>query len=184
MGSRPRIPADLSRLAIVSYPEPVLRKKCAAIEVFDGRLSDLVARMLELMKAARGVGLAAPQVGIPIRLFVYNLTGEPGDDGVCVNPELSEPDGAAEMEEGCLSIAGVDVPMRRAAAVTLRACDAAGRPWQTRAEDLLARVFQHETDHLDGRLIIDNMSEAVRIQNRRAIKLLEDEYEARRRRGG
>jgi len=171
----------MDKLSIVFYPDPVLRKKCRPVESFDGRLQDLAARMLEIMKASKGVGLAAPQVGVPIRLFVYNVTGEPADDRVCVNPVLSDPQGASEMDEGCLSIPGVDVPMRRAAGITLQGLDLHGRPFETRAAELLARVLQHENDHLNGRLIIDNMSEAVRLENRRALKQLEDDYKARQR---
>lgn len=166
----------IAALRIVHYPDPVLRKRARPVEHFGPRLGRLAARMLELMHKEKGVGLAAPQVGLSMQLFVCNATGEPRDDLVCVNPSLHDPDGQEEKDEGCLSITGVSVPMRRAVRITLRACDATGSAFERRGEQLLARVWQHETDHLFGRLIIDSMSEAVRLENRRAIKQLEDDY--------
>lgn len=167
------IPDRLDRLTIVHYPDPVLRKRCREVTVFDERLAALAGRMLELMRAHNGVGLAAPQVGVPIRMFVFNASGEADGDGVCVNPTLHDGEGAEEMLEGCLSLPNVEVPIRRAVSVTLRGQDAAGAVFESAGAGLLARVWQHEVDHLNGRLIIDGMSEAERIANRKALKQLE-----------
>lgn len=174
------IPSDPSRLRIVTYPDPILRKKCVVADRRDQGVKALAERMLELMHEAKGVGLAAPQVGVDIRLFVYNITGEPEDNRTCVNPTLEELNGAAEQEEGCLSIPGAAVNMRRATHAILRAEDLEGAPFELTGDDLLARVWQHELDHLNGRLIVDNMSATDEIANRRALKQLREEYDARR----
>lgn len=163
-------------LSLVYYPHPVLRKRCRPIERFDASLAALAARMFDIMREERGIGLAAPQVGLSVQMFVCNATGEPEGDMICVNPVLLDPEGVAEGDEGCLSIPDVSVPMRRATRITLKAFDATGRSFQLTGEALLARVWQHEYDHLLGRLIVDSMNDAVRIENRRAIKQLEDDF--------
>ena len=169
---------NLDKLRVVYYPDPVLKKVCAEVKEFGPQLRALTDRMLELMHAGDGVGLAAPQVGLPIRLFVCNPTREPGDDLVCVNPRFTELTGAAEGEEGCLSLPGVHVTMRRATRAVMQAQDAAGRSFELVGEDLKARVWQHESDHLDGRLIVDNMAPTDEITNRRAVKQLKEQYAA------
>ena len=170
-----------SRLRIVLYPDPVLKKRAVNVGNFNAQIAALSKRMLELMREAKGVGLAAPQVGVGLRLFVCNPTGEPGDDLICVNPRLTELSGGEEKEEGCLSIPGVIVAMRRAMSVVMEAFDSEGKPFQVAGTELRARIWQHETDHLDGRLIIDNMSATDEITNRRAIKQLQDQYRPPRR---
>ena len=134
--------------------------------------------MLELMRAAEGVGLAASQVGVSIRLFVCNATGDPKDDRIYVNPKLSDLTGVTEDPEGCLSIPRVSITMRRATGAVLKALDLEGKPLQENAEQTLARIWQHEADHLDGRLITDNMSSADQIANRRVLKELVADYDA------
>src|SRR3972149_1898323 len=170
-----------SRLRIVLYPDPVLKKRAVNVGNFNAEIAALAKRMLELMREAKGGGLAAPQVGVGLRVFVCNPTGEPGDDLVCVNPRFTELSGGGEREEGCLSIPGVTVTMRRATQVVMEAFDVDGKPFQTTGTELRARIWQHETDHLDGRLIIDNMSATDEITNRRAIKQLQDQYRPPRR---
>lgn len=158
------------KLRIVEYPDPVLKKRCATVTAFDDNLRSLAKRMIELMHEAKGVGLAAPQVGVSVRLFVFNPTVEPGKDVAIVNPKFVEAEGAEEQGEGCLSLPGVTVTMRRATRVVLDGLDLDGRPMRLQAEGLPARIWQHEVDHLDGKLIIDQMSTADEIANRRAIK--------------
>jgi len=170
----------IEKLRIVKYPDPVLKKRTGEVTEFTAGLRALADRMLELMRQAEGVGLAAPQVGVLLRLFVCNPTGEPGHDMVCVNPKLSRLDGADDAPEGCLSLPGVTVTMRRAVGVTLDACGVSGKPFRVPGEGLLARVWQHEYDHLDGRLIVDRMSETDQIANRRAIRQLKEDYAALR----
>jgi len=166
-----------STLQIIKYPDPRLRRRCQPVELPAADLEPVVRRMFELMYEAKGIGLAAPQVGIARRFFVCNPTGEPDGERVYVNPELTELVGFQEAEEGCLSIPGVTATIRRAARCRLRAMNLQGRPVEEEAEDLLARVWQHEIDHLDGVLILDHMSPASRIANRRAIRELEQDYE-------
>ena len=161
---------------IVRYPDPRLRQKCAPIEAFDEAVADLAARMLEIMKAGSGVGLAGPQVGVCRRIFVCNPTGEPGDDHVFVNSELSDLTGAAEAEEGCLSLPDVHVVKRRAKRCRIRAFDATGQPIDAVGEELVARIWQHETAHLDGGLIIDAMTAADGVANKKAIAQLEADF--------
>ncbi|MEK6674382.1 MAG: peptide deformylase [Planctomycetota bacterium] len=161
---------------IVFFPDPVLRAVAKPVEAFGPDLHRLADRMFELMRAEKGVGLAAPQVGVSIRLFVCNPTGKPEDDLVCVNPQLFELTGAAEHEEGCLSIPDVKVTMRRSKHALLRAHDADGQPFERAGTDLPARIWQHEIDHLNGRLILDFMSATDDIANRKAIQKLRADY--------
>jgi len=172
-----RLP-DLDNLRIVHYPDPVLKKVCAPVEAFGPDLKALADKMLAIMHEAEGAGLSAPQVGIPIRVFVCNPTGEMSDDLICVNPRLIELTGAEEKEEGCLSIPGVSVTMRRATHAVMEALDTDGKPFQKTGQDLEARIWQHEANHLDGRLITDNMATTDEIANRRAVRQLEAEYAA------
>lgn len=175
---------QIEKLAIVSYPDPVLRRKCQPIEAFTPVLATLARRMCALMHAHKGVGLAGPQVGLPWRIFVWNPSGEPENDQVCINPRLTNFDGQIEGEEGCLSIDGVTVRIKRAEAIDLEARQPDGSLVQLHGAGLVARIWQHEVDHLDGRLILDYQSAAEEIANRRALKELEAKYKPPRRRGG
>jgi peptide deformylase len=172
--SKPRI----DRLHIVSYPDPILRQRCKPVEQFGDALRPLVERMCKLMHEHRGVGLAAPQVGLPLRIFVWNPTGEPEHDAVCINPKLENFDGQEEADEGCLSISGVNVKVKRAKSVEVVSQAIDGSTFRLAGESLTARIWQHETDHLDGRLILDYMSPAEEIANRRPLKELEAKYKA------
>ncbi|MCH9000987.1 MAG: peptide deformylase [Planctomycetes bacterium] len=173
---------DPQKLRIELYPNPVLKKVCKPIERFGDELQRFAEGMIELMLRAKGVGLSAPQVGVPIRLFVCNTTGEPGDSRIHVNPLFTELTGAAESEEGCLSLPGVDVTMRRATTAVMQTQDARGNKMEITATDLLARIWQHEADHLEGRLIVDNMSTTDEITNRKILKQLKADYAAARKR--
>jgi peptide deformylase len=146
--------------------DPVLHEPAREVSAFDHELHTLIADMTETMHAAPGVGLAAPQVGVPLRLFVYSWTDADDRDwnGVAANPELwvsPVPVGDADEDtesEGCLSIPGERFPLRRAARAILRAQDADGHPFEVTAEGWLARIFQHEYDHLDGLLYADRLA--------------------------
>ena len=175
------ISEDLGGLSIVKYPDPVLRKVCAEVAEFSDGLGRLAERMLELMRQAQGIGLAAPQVGFPVRMFVYNVTGEEGDDGVWVNPKVVEGEGAEVADEGCLSLPQVLVPKRRAVRVVVEGFGLDGSGRRMEAEGLLARVWQHEADHLDGVLIIDAMPESAELANRRILRQLEEDFAAAKR---
>lgn len=169
---------DLDDLRIIHYPDPRLRKNCAPITAFDDDLRALVERMYTLMETGRGVGLAGPQVGITQRLFVMNETGEPEDNRVFINPVIRDTHGSAEGEEGCLSLPGINVKVRRAQSCRVTAQDINGEPFELEAEDLIARICQHETDHLNGVMIIDRMGPTDRIASRQTLKALEQQYKA------
>lgn len=163
-------------LTIIHYPDPRLKKASATVEVFDESLRAMAARMLDLMKEARGVGLAAPQVGQNIRMFVMNPTGQPEDARVYVNPELSEAEGEEFAEEGCLSIPGLNVEVARSAKIRLKAQDLDGKPIDENLTSYLARIVQHEFDHLNGVMLTDRMGAVARMTNRRLLKDLEQKY--------
>lgn len=146
--------------------EPVLHEPAAEVTVFDHDLRTLVADMTETMAAAPGVGLAAPQVGVPLRLFVFAWTDadEVRHEGTAINPVLwispvptGEPD-EDEESEGCLSFPGERFALRRAEHAILQAVDENGEPFEIHADGWLARIFQHEFDHLNGVLYVDRLA--------------------------
>lgn len=147
---------------------PVLHARASEVTEFDAGLQTLVADMFETMEAAPGVGLAAPQVGVPLRLFVFNWADDDGAPwrGVAINPTLwlsPAPVGPADEEEeseGCLSVPGERFPLRRSELAILTAVDLEQKPFEIRAEGWLARIFQHEYDHLDGLLYVDRLDHA------------------------
>jgi peptide deformylase len=165
-------------LDIIKWPDPRLKKRSQPIETFNDDLRLLAARMFELMRANSGVGLAAPQVGLNIRMFVMNHSGNPEDDRVYVNPMLSDPDGNEEGEEGCLSIPDIKVQISRPNVIKLQAQDLSGQPIEQAATGFMTRVWQHEIDHLDGRLILDRMGPVAKMAARKQLRILEEQYEA------
>jgi peptide deformylase len=145
--------------------DPALHSPAAPVAKFDRSLRTLVANLFDTMEAAPGVGLAAPQVGVPLRLFVYNWTDDAGTlwRGTAINPELwvspvpvGDADEASE-SEGCLSLPGERFPLRRATRAILRATDLERAAFEVQTDGWLARIFQHEFDHLDGILYADRL---------------------------
>jgi len=159
-------------LRVLHYPHPALRAPGERIDKIDDEVRAIAERMLTLMREHEGVGLAAPQVGLALRLFVTGeQEGEPAR--VYINPTFSDAAGETEVrQEGCLSLPDVHVDVRRPVAITITATDLDGREFTLRTNALLARVWQHEMDHLNGVLIIDRMSTMDRLANRRALKAL------------
>jgi peptide deformylase len=154
----------LALAQIRQYPDPVLRMKAREVTEFDDDLRSLVARMKQLMQEAQGVGLAANQVGIIRRVFVFQR-GERGEDGdviAVVNPVIEAGDETEVDDEGCLSMQGVTVPIERPTTVTLTGKDETGADLRLELEGLPARVVQHELDHLDGTLILDRTTPEAR----------------------
>jgi peptide deformylase len=182
------------------YPDPVLRLVAKPVREFDRRLRDLVAEMIEIMYDSDGIGLAAPQIGVSLRVFVVDVPEADGrsakegahggpdslpnpptaTDGpmVCINPEITfAPGGVTPFEEGCLSLPEIRGEVLRPPVVTLRAFDVEGHEYTRRGAGLLSRCWQHELDHLDGVLIIDKMTQSSRLKNKGAIRALEREAE-------
>jgi peptide deformylase len=167
-------------LKIIYYPDPRLKKMSKPVVGFDNGLRDLVVQMLKLMREAKGVGLAAPQVGKNLRLFVMNPSGEAGDDQVYVNPVLSDPDGNEEAEEGCLSLPDIHVKVIRPKRIRIEAQDLEGNHFEQVASGFITRIWQHEFDHLNGILLTDRMGPVAKMSNRKKLKDLEDRYNTRR----
>ena len=149
---------------IVKYPDPVLERPSEPVTEFNGELQKLVDDMFESMYAAKGIGLAAPQIGIAKRLTVIDLSFQknPEEKIVLINPEIIFREGKQYEEEGCLSLPEIREKVSRAAKVTVRAQDVKGEWFEIDGEELLARAFQHEIDHLDGVLFIDRLSRLKR----------------------
>lgn len=166
---------------IVEYPHPTLRHKSKPIRRVDAALREVVTEMFRLMYEAEGIGLAANQVDLPYRLFVVNLQDR-GDNEelVFINPVLSGQKGSEEAEEGCLSIPGLYAPVRRPATVTVTAYGLDGQEIRREVGGLLGRVIQHETDHLDGVLFIDRLSEAAALEVKEEVAEFERKFVRRR----
>lgn len=160
-------------LAIRQYPDPVLREPATPVSEVDESVRKLITDMAETMRAAPGVGLAAPQVGVQRRVLVYCI-GEDGPLRALVNPEITDRSGEMIGDEGCLSIPGLAYEVKRAQRVAVKGLDENGQPVAYEAEDLEARVIQHEVDHLDGVLFLDRLDpedrrEAMRLLRERAL---------------
>jgi peptide deformylase len=166
-------------LPIRIYPDPILRVKCRRVEAFDAGLRKLAANMVETMHAAPGVGLAAPQVGVDLRLAVVDTSvGEdPASILVLVNPEIVRREGMETDTEGCLSLPGITDKVDRPVAITLRAQGLDATPFEIAVEEYLARAILHEVDHLDGILFTDHLRGLRRERSRRQLKKLAEEQE-------
>ena len=161
---------------ILKYGEPVLEQSCEPVTEFDTHdLHQLISDMWETMYAAKGVGLAAPQIGLSKRISVIDVSvGEnEGDKIVIINPEIVSKEGSQTGEEGCLSLPGFREPVTRANKVVVRAQNEKGETVEFEGEELLARAFQHEIDHLNGILFINHLSGLKRDIIRRKIKKLQ-----------
>ena len=157
---------------IVKYGAAVLEQEGQPVTAFDEKLGKLVEDMFESMYAAHGIGLAAPQIGIPLKLAVIDITSgkDPKARVVLANPEILHTEGAQREEEGCLSIPGFHAVVQRPARVTLKAQDSAGKEYTKVGEGLLARALCHETDHLHGKLFVSHLSMLKRDLIRRKIR--------------
>lgn len=171
----------MSVLEIRQYPDPVLKRKCKTVTEITPELYTLVNDMVETMYDAPGVGLAAPQVGVPIRLTVIDVSTEEQKQPliVLINPEIVEYEGEVEEEEGCLSVKGYYAEVKRYERVKVRAIDLKGKPVEIDGEGFLSRALQHELDHLDGIVFINRLSPLKReLFKRRLKKQLQEEDEA------
>ncbi len=142
-------------LPMVAYPAPVLRQKAKRVTNIDGAIARLIDDMVETMHEVGGVGLAAPQVGIPLRVAVIELPGE--ETIVLVNPKIVKRSGERQVEEGCLSVPGYRGEIQRSVKVIAKGLDRRGREIRIKGEGLLAQVLEHEVDHLNGTLYVDHL---------------------------
>jgi peptide deformylase len=180
-----RPPVDPLSLSIITFPHPGLRYLAKPIRRVDADLKLIAARMFELMYEHRGVGLAATQVNLPLRLFVMNPSGEKGvgTETVVINPVLSRARGNEEAEEGCLSLPNVHGNVIRAKTIHLNGFTLNGQEIKQDLSGFEARIAQHETDHLDGVLFLDRLKEGAVMEEAAEIEALALEYQSRQRIG-
>jgi peptide deformylase len=170
-------------LEIITYPHPTLRRVSKPLRRVDADLRKTIREMFGLMYSAKGIGLAANQVDLPLRLFIVNLEAKPdaGEELVFINPVISLPRGGSdEAEEGCLSLPGLYGQVVRPKQVRINAYSLDGREIQMDATGLMARCVQHELDHLDGVLFTDRMSAAARADLQEELDVFETEFTSRR----
>jgi peptide deformylase len=169
-------------LRIVTYPHPTLRHVSKPIKRVDTELQQTVRKMFDLMYEARGIGLAANQVDLPLRLFIVNLAANPseGEELVFINPVLNFPKGSDQAEEGCLSLPGLFGPVVRPARVRVTAYNLSGQEMTADLDGLFARVVQHELDHLDGILFPDRMTPTARDAIQTPLTEFEDQFRVQR----
>lgn len=181
----PTDPALIGPLSLVEFPHPALRRKTRPVARIDAPLRAAVEQMFEIMYEQQGIGLAANQVALPYRLFVVNCAGRQGEgeEHVFLNPVLSRPRGTAVQEEGCLSLPGVRMDVRRPQKIVVDAFTLEGEPICMDLDGLLSRVVQHEFDHLEGRLFTDRLPDAAAIEVRDALESFAEVFAGRQSRG-
>jgi peptide deformylase len=152
----------MARLPILEYPDPRLRITAEPVTKVDAEIKNLVADMLETMYAAPGIGLAATQVDVHLRILVIDISDDRNEPHCFINPEIVAREGKTTGEEGCLSVPDIYESVERAETITVRALDREGQAFELEADGLLAVCVQHEIDHLDGKLFVDYLSELKR----------------------
>jgi peptide deformylase len=174
-------------LKIVNYPHPALKHPAKPLTAIDANVLRIAEAMGELMREQNGLGLAAPQVGLPFRMFVANFTAKDNPDGpvdVFINPVIQEKSGSTvEAEEGCLSFPGLYRKVRRARSVSVQAYNLQGQLLALELSDLPARIWQHESDHLDGVLFIDKLGFIAQMTVRSELDKFEREYKKAQKKG-
>lgn len=178
-------PAAIGPLSLVEFPHPALLRPAKPLVRLDDAIRDAVEQMFDIMYRAEGIGLAATQVALPYRLFVVNCAGKrgEGEEYVFINPLLSRPRGTAVQDEGCLSLPGVRMDVRRPAKVVVDAWSLEGEAIHLDLSGLLARVVQHEFDHLEGRLFTDRLPEAAALEVRDALDVFREVFAGKQSRG-
>jgi peptide deformylase len=160
----------MTKLVILEYPDPRLRKKAAPVDQVDDALRQFIDNLLDTMYSANGVGLAATQVDVHKRVVVLDVSETRDQPLVLINPEILSKDGEGPGEEGCLSLPGIYDKLTRATRIRVRALRQDGQPFEMDAEGLLAVCIQHEMDHLEGKLFVDYLSELKRTLIRRRLE--------------
>ena len=168
---------DYENCKITHIPAPVLAEHAKPVEKIDESIRTLVNKMADLMIEKRGVGFAAPQAGVPLRIFIVSLDGKKESARVFINPKLECGGKTAMGDEGCLSVPGIFTKIRRYKNCTITATDLDGRQFTELAEGFFARVLQHEFDHINGTTIADKMGTVAKIAHRKKLQKLFDEQE-------
>jgi peptide deformylase len=167
---------DFTKCCITHFPAPVLAEPAKPIENTDESIRTLADKMIDIMLENKGIGLAGPQAGVNLRIFVVSLDGTKENARVYINPKIENSGPLVNFEEGCLSLPGVSAKIKRFRQCTITATDLDGNTFTEHAEGLPARAFQHEFDHLDGMLIKDRMTTVQNIAARKSIKKLREDY--------
>jgi len=181
-----QVPASvIGPLALVEYPHPALLRPAKPLVRIDEAVYDAVGQMFDIMYEAEGIGLAANQVALPYRIFIVNTAGRRGDgeELVFINPVLSRPRGTAVQEEGCLSLPGLRMDVRRPEKIVVDAWSLDGQPIRLDLGGLLSRVVQHEFDHLEGKLFTDRLPEVAAIEARRTLESFREVFVGQQSRG-
>jgi peptide deformylase len=168
---------EIPEFEVVLYPDPLLRKVSEPVAAFEESLRSIVAGMFTRMRKSKGVGLAAPQVGLRSRILVLNPTGDEADDLVLVNPTIVARAGERTVfDEGCLSFPGIYAEITRPDRCTVKAVDVLGAPIEKEYAGFVSRIIQHEYDHLEGVLLVDRMSPAEKLKHKSALDELVGRY--------
>ena len=170
---------DIGKCKITHYPAEVLGRTAEPVQQIDETIRKLVEKMTDIMLANRGMGLAAPQAGVPLRLFIISLDASREKVRAYVNPTVTPAGDLVEIEEGCLSVPGIYTKIRRYRRATVTATDLDGHEFTEEADGLYARCLQHEYDHIEGTTIVKRMGAAAKIAHRRQLKKLTGKQEGR-----
>ena len=171
---------DIEKCRITHYPAGVLAKAASPVEKIDDNIRQLVEKMTDIMLKNKGVGLAAPQIGVPLRLFIISLDGTREAVRVYVNPTVTPTGELDSVDEGCLSVPGIFTKIRRYKKCKVTATDLDGNEFTKEADGLFARALQHESDHLNGLTIVSRMGQTAKIAHRKKLKKLREEHEQKR----
>ena len=171
---------DIEKCQITHYPVEVLASRAKPVGKIDDNIRQLVEKMTDIMLENSGIGLAGPQVGVPLRLFIISLNGTRENVKVYINPTVTPTGELDSVDEGCLSVPGVYTKIKRYKKCKVTATDLEGNEFTEEAEGLLARALQHEYDHIEGTTIADRMGSAARIVHRKQLKKLREEYKSER----
>lgn len=168
---------DFEKCQLTHYPADVLAGQASPVEKIDDNISQLIVKMTDVMLKNKGVGLAAPQIGLPMRLFIISLSGTREAVKVYINPAVTPIGELDAVEEGCLSVPGIYTKIRRYKKCKVTATDLDGNEFTEEADGLYARVLQHENDHINGITIVNRMGQAAKIAHRRQLKKLSQDNE-------
>ena len=172
-----KLMVDLNKCCMTCFPSPVLAEKARSVEKIDDNIRQLADRMIDIMLETKGVGLAGPQVGVNLQIFVISLDGTKENAKVYINPQIQPTGDVESIEEGCLSLPGIYAKVKRHMKCSVKALDLDGNEFSDQGQGLYARALQHEYDHLQGILIKDKFSRIQMISARRQLQKLLNEYE-------